>query len=51
VLYAFSSANGAPLWIAPGFPKNPANPYSLGPAIYGDFVVVGAGSEIMVYGL
>jgi len=50
-LYAFSSANGVPLWIAPGFPQNPANPYSLGPAVYGDYVVIGAGSEILVYRL
>jgi outer membrane protein assembly factor BamB len=50
-LYAFSSANGVPLWIAPGFPKNPDNPFSLGPAIYGNFVVIGAGSELLVYSL
>jgi outer membrane protein assembly factor BamB len=50
-LYAFSSANGVPLWIAPGFPMNSDNPYSLGPAVYGNFVVVGAGSELLVYSL
>jgi outer membrane protein assembly factor BamB len=47
-LYAFSSANGVPLWMAPGFPKNPANPYSLGPAIDGNFIVISAGSELLV---
>jgi outer membrane protein assembly factor BamB len=50
-LYAFSSANGVPLWTAPGFPQNPDNKFSLGPAVYGDFVVVGGGSEILVYRL
>lgn len=48
-LYAFSSANGVPLWTAPGFPQNPGNRFSLGPAVYGDNVVIGAGSEILVY--
>jgi outer membrane protein assembly factor BamB len=50
-LYAFSSANGIPLWTAPGFPQHPGNTFSLGPAVYGDSVVIGAGSEILVYRL
>ena len=50
-LYAFSSANGIPLWIAPGFPQNPDNPYCLGPAIYGDYVLAGVGQELIVYKL
>ncbi len=50
-LYAFSSANGVPLWRASGFPQNPPNRFSLGPAVYGNSVVVGVGSELLVYGL
>jgi outer membrane protein assembly factor BamB len=49
-LYAFASANGVPLWIAPGFPKG-AYIFCLGPAIYGNYVVAGAGSELLVYTL
>lgn len=50
-LYAFSSADGLPLWTATGLPTAPANPYCLGPAVYGNFVVVGTGSELLVYRL
>jgi outer membrane protein assembly factor BamB len=50
-LYAFSSADGVPLWSAPGLPAGTNNPYSLGPAVYGNFVVIGAGSELLVYRL
>jgi hypothetical protein len=28
-----------------------ANPFCLGPAVYGNFVVVGTGSELLVYRL
>ena len=44
-LYAFSSANGIPLWTAPGFPQNPGNRFSLGPAVSGNNVVIGAAAK------
>ena len=50
-LYAFASADGVPLWTAAGMPTSADNPYSLGPAVYGNFVVVGAGSQLLVYKL
>jgi outer membrane protein assembly factor BamB len=50
-LYAFSSADGLPLWTATGLPTGTGNPYSLGPAVYGNFVVVGTGSQLLVYRL
>jgi outer membrane protein assembly factor BamB len=48
-LYAFATSNGVLHWSAPGFVSMTDNPYSLGPAIYGNFVVVGAGSQINIY--
>ena len=50
-LYAFSTSNGMLFWSAPGFVSKTDNPYSLGPAIHGNFVVVGAGSQVNIYGL
>jgi outer membrane protein assembly factor BamB len=50
-LYAFSSADGLPLWTATGLPTGSANPFCLGPAVYGNFVVVGTASELLVYRL
>jgi outer membrane protein assembly factor BamB len=50
-LYAFSTSNGLLLWSALAFVKNTDNPYSLGPAIYGNYVVVGAGSQLSIFSL
>ncbi len=47
-LYGFSSANGVPVWMVPGFAKSG---YCLGPAVYGDYVVAGAGDQLVVYTL
>jgi outer membrane protein assembly factor BamB len=47
-LYALDAATGLCLWSAPGLP---AGPWSLGPAVSGNFVVVGAGQTIYVYRL
>ena len=50
-LYAFATSNGLLNWSAPAFVNNTDNPYSLGPAIHGNFVVVGAGSQLNIYSL
>lgn len=50
-LYAFSTSNGLLRWSAPAFVAKTDNPYCLGPAIHGNFVVVGAGSQINIYSL
>jgi outer membrane protein assembly factor BamB len=50
-LYAFSTSNGLVQWSAPAFVNKTDNPYSLGPAIYGNFVVVGAGGQLNIYSL
>ncbi len=47
-MYAFDAQTGACLWSAPDLP---AGQFSLGPAIYGDYVVVGAGSDVYIYKL
>lgn len=49
-LYAFATGNGVPLWTAPGFPAVTNNPYSLGPAVSGNFVVVGVQNDVLIYG-
>jgi outer membrane protein assembly factor BamB len=49
-LYAFSSADGVPLWIAPGFAPSGSG-YCLGPAVYGNYVLAGAGNQLLVYTL
>jgi outer membrane protein assembly factor BamB len=50
-LYAFATGNGVPLWTAPGFPGVTDNPYSLGPAVSGNFVVVGVQNDVLIYSL
>jgi outer membrane protein assembly factor BamB len=50
-LYAFSTSNGLLKWSAPAFVSKTDQPYSLGPAIYGNFVVVGGGSQLNIYSL
>jgi outer membrane protein assembly factor BamB len=50
-LYAFSTANGVPLWTASGLPAITDNPFSLGPAISGNFLVVGIQNHVLIYSL
>jgi outer membrane protein assembly factor BamB len=47
-LYAFRADNGLCVWTAPSLPRGQ---FVLGPAIYGDYVVVGAGAEVFIYTL
>lgn len=47
-LYALDAATGLCLWSAPGLPSSA---FSLGPAIYGNFVVNGAGKKVYIYKL
>jgi outer membrane protein assembly factor BamB len=47
-LYALDSATGLCLWSAPGLPSGQ---YSLGPAVSGNYVVVGAGQTVYIYRL
>ncbi len=46
-LYAFDAATGLCLWSAGGL----APGYPLGPAIYGDYVVIGSGNVLNIYQL
>jgi outer membrane protein assembly factor BamB len=50
-LYALSVANGLCLWQAPGMPAGGWPNFCLGPAVYGDWVVVGAASKVLIYHL
>lgn len=51
-LYALDANTGLCLWSAPGLPSGSGWPnYSLGPAIYGNYVVVGAGEKVFIYRL
>ena len=47
-LYALDAATGLCLWAAPKIPKGWAN-YALGPAISGEYVVMGAGDALYIY--
>jgi outer membrane protein assembly factor BamB len=47
-LYALDATTGVCLWSASGLP---AGQFALGPAIYGNYVVMGAGSTIRIYKL
>ncbi len=47
-LYALDAATGLCLWAASGLPSNK---FVLGPAIYGDYVVIGAGQNVYIYTL
>jgi len=47
-LYALDAATGLCLWSAPGLP---AGQFALGPAIYGNYVVMGAGNSVYIYRL
>ena len=46
-LYAFDAATGLCLWSAGGL----AAGYPMGPAIYGNYVVVGSGNTLNIYSL
>jgi outer membrane protein assembly factor BamB len=48
-LYALDANSGICLWSAPGLPAS--RNYVLGPAVYGNYVVVGAGSTVYIYTL
>lgn len=47
-LYALDAATGLCLWAASGLP---ANQFVMGPAISGDYVVIGAGQNVYIYTL
>ncbi len=53
-LYAFDVATGLPLWTAEGLTPGPfgsGSGYTLGPAVYGDTVVIGTGNALNIYSL
>ena len=51
-MYALDVDTGLCLWAAPGMPIVSGWPdYSLGPAVYGNYVVVGAANQINIYRL
>ena len=50
-LYAMDADTGLALWSAPGLPAGGWPNYCLGPAVYGDHVVVGAGEGVYLYRL
>ena len=51
-LYAFDSETGLGLWSAPGFGPAQPNSFTLGPVVYGDYVIVGSANlGLLVYGL
>jgi outer membrane protein assembly factor BamB len=50
-LYALDAATGLCLWSAPGLPAGGWPNYALGPAIYGNYVVAGAGKKVYIYKL
>jgi len=47
-LYALHVDDGHCLWSAPGLP---AGEFALGPAVYGNYVVLGAGNAVYIYKL
>jgi outer membrane protein assembly factor BamB len=50
-LYALSVDNGFCLWQAPGMPPGGWPDFCLGPAVYGNWIVVGAASKVLIYHL
>jgi outer membrane protein assembly factor BamB len=50
-LYALDAATGHSLWFDRDLPVTPRASYLLGPAIYGDYVVIGAGNKLNIYSL
>jgi outer membrane protein assembly factor BamB len=49
-LYALDVATGLCLWSATGLPPGP-QAFVLGPAVYGNYVVIGAGNSVRIYTL
>jgi outer membrane protein assembly factor BamB len=45
-MYALDAATGACLWMAPGIS---GGQFALGPAIYGNYVVLGVGNKVYIY--
>lgn len=50
-LYALDATTGLCLWAAPGLGSVGSGTFVLGPAVYGNYVVIGAGSSIYIYKL
>jgi outer membrane protein assembly factor BamB len=50
-LYAMDSDTGLCLWTAPGLPVGGFLGFCMGPAVYGDYVVAGAGDGVYIYRL
>jgi outer membrane protein assembly factor BamB len=50
-LYALDAVSGLCLWAAPTIPGSLGYTYVLGPAIYGNYVVIGAGNSVYIYSL
>jgi outer membrane protein assembly factor BamB len=50
-LYALDVATGLCLWLAPGLSGMPPGTYILGPAIYSNYAVIGAGNSVYIYSL
>lgn len=50
-LYALCAVTGLCLWPAPGLGGPVSDTNILGPAIYGNYVVIGSGSKLMIYSL
>jgi outer membrane protein assembly factor BamB len=51
-LYALDAATGVPLWSAPGFGPPRPNSFTLGPAVFGDYLVVGSANlGVLIYSL
>lgn len=50
-LYALDAATGLCLWAAPGLPPPSGPTYVLGPAVYGNYVVIGASNNVYIYSL
>jgi outer membrane protein assembly factor BamB len=51
-MYAFAADTGLPLWQAPGLGAPAPNSFTLGPAAYGDYLVVGSANVgLLIYSL
>ncbi|MFC7622944.1 PQQ-binding-like beta-propeller repeat protein [Microlunatus sp. GCM10028923] len=51
-LYAFAADTGLPIWRAPGLGPVLPNSFTLGPAVYGDFIAVGSANlGLLTYSL
>ena len=50
-LYALDATTGLCLWSAPGLGSVSGGTFVLGPAVYGNYVVIGAGATLYIYKL